>query len=57
MTKNEPEDRRPGDADTTTTPRQPYEAPRLTVYGDLHRLAQAKGGVKNDGGGHPATKV
>ena len=55
MTKNEPEDRSSGD--TTTTPRKPYEAPRLTVYGDLHRIAQVKGGVRGDGGGKPVTKL
>jgi hypothetical protein len=57
MTKNDPGDRRSGDKTAATSPRKPYQAPRLTVYGDLHRIAQAKGGSRNDGGGKPVTKV
>jgi hypothetical protein len=57
MTKNDPGGRKAGDKTASTSSRKPYQAPRLTVYGDLHRIAQAKGGSKNDGGGSPATKV
>jgi hypothetical protein len=55
MTKNDSEDRT--SCDGITSPRKPYQAPRLTVYGDLHRIAQAKGGAKADGGGKPVTKA
>ena len=34
-----------------------YRSPRLAVYGELGRIAMAKGGVKADGPGKPATKV
>ena len=34
-----------------------YRSPRLAVYGELGRIAMAKGGVRADGPGKPATKV
>jgi hypothetical protein len=39
--------------------RKPYQTPRLTVYGDLHRIALAgKGGSTFDGGGgKPSTRI
>jgi len=37
--------------------RKPYTAPRMTEYGDLRRIALAKGGSKGDGAGKPATKA
>jgi len=37
--------------------RKPYQAPTLTVYGDLSRLVGAKGGTRGDGTGKPKTKV
>jgi hypothetical protein len=36
---------------------KPYQAPRLTVYGDLHRIALAKGGDKVDGPSKPMTHL
>jgi len=34
-----------------------YRSPRLAVYGELGRIAMAKGGVKADSPGVPRTKV
>jgi hypothetical protein len=34
-----------------------YRSPRLAVYGELGRIAMAKGGVRGDGSGAPRTKV
>ncbi|MEX2418547.1 MAG: lasso RiPP family leader peptide-containing protein [Actinomycetota bacterium] len=37
---------------------KPYEAPRLTVYGDFRRLtATNKGGVQGDSGAKPNTRL
>ena len=43
--------------DRTKTPRRPYHPPRLTRYGELRDLTQAKGGRFNDGGGKPRTRA
>lgn len=42
---------------TTTGKRKPYRPPRITVYGDLRRVTQVKGGNKADGAGKPATRA
>jgi hypothetical protein len=36
--------------------KKPYAPPRLTVYGELRALTQAKRGTRNDGGGKPRTR-
>lgn len=41
---------------TTGQGKKPYRPPRLVVYGDLHRLTMAKGGLRGDGGGSPKSK-
>jgi hypothetical protein len=38
------------------TPKHPYHPPRLTRYGELRDLTQAKGGSSNDGGSKPRTR-
>jgi hypothetical protein len=43
--------------DAVEEQKKPFRAPKLTIYGDLRRLTQAKGGGKADGRGVPATKV
>ena len=37
--------------------KQPYTAPRLTVYGDLREITLAKGGTKGDEGPVPNTRI
>jgi hypothetical protein len=37
--------------------KKPFRPPRFTVYGDLRRIALAKGGAKGDGLGKPSTKA
>jgi hypothetical protein len=37
--------------------KHPYRSPRLTEYGNLKKLALAKGGGKNDGFGKPKSRV
>ena len=38
----------------TTTPRKPYQKPRLEVYGDLADITKSQAaGTKNDGAVHP----
>ena len=37
--------------------RKPWRKPGLTVHGDLRGLTQAKGGLRNDGGGKPRTRA
>lgn len=44
-------------SETPSLKKKPYRPPRLVVYGDLRTLTMAKGGVNNDGGGKPRTKV
>jgi len=34
-----------------------YTPPALTIYGDLRRLTQSKGGMNCDGAGKPATRM
>ncbi len=36
--------------------KQPYEKPRLTVYGDLREITKHKGSDRTDGAGEPSTK-
>ena len=48
---------RGGAASPVKPAKRPYRAPRLAVYGNLRDMTRAKGGVKGDGGGNPATKV
>jgi len=44
MTRTKPDTQSP-------EPKRPFKTPKLTVYGDLAKLAAAKGGNKADGGG------
>lgn len=44
-------------AETQPPKKKPYRPPRLVAYGDLRTLTKAKGGINNDGGGKPRTKV
>ncbi len=39
--------------------KKPYRSPRLVTYGDFRSLTRgaAKGGMKNDGGGRPQSKL
>ena len=56
--QSEREDASHGSEDAAPTRgRKPYRAPRLAVYGDLHRIALAKHGTAGDGMGVPATKI
>jgi len=58
MTKSEEPNATPGD-DAAVTPagKKSWRTPELKVYGDLQRLALAKGGKKKDGTGKPVTKA
>jgi len=37
--------------------KKPYRTPSLTVHGTLRHLTQAKGGMMNDSGMKPSTRV
>ncbi len=37
--------------------KRPYQAPRLTVYGSLRKLALGVGGVKGDGAFNPKSRA
>lgn len=37
--------------------KKPYHTPSLTVHGTLRQLTQAKGGLMNDAGMKPTTRV
>jgi hypothetical protein len=53
------DDRRGADPASTTAPRrEPYQSPKLVVYGSLSRLvAMAKDGTRGDGAGVLKTKL
>ena len=40
---------RAGGAQASQLPKKTYTSPRLTIYGDLRRLTQAKGRNQSDG--------
>ena len=42
--------------DSLARPRQPYEPPRLVVYGDIATLTQTVGKTGADDGGHGRNK-
>jgi hypothetical protein len=42
--------------DRQKTAKRPYHPPRLTRYGELRDLTQAKAGTSNDGGSKPRTR-
>lgn len=46
-----------GKKDQHPTKKQPYQAPKLRVHGDLRALTQGKGGDRGDGGGVPKTRT
>ena len=56
-----PSDRRgnrtaPAKEGSKATVKKPYRTPRLVTYGDLSKLALAKGGASADGPGSPNSK-
>jgi len=56
-----PSDRRgnrtaPAGAGSKAPAKKPYRSPRLVTYGDLSKLAMAKGGATADGPGSPNSK-
>jgi hypothetical protein len=44
-------------ADDATKKKPKYQRPEIKVHGSLRQLTQVKGGIRNDGGGKPKTKV